>query len=81
MGNIPTIEIWREELQRLRAEMSSFQTRLAGLEKDVSKCGVAINRIHQTSQDNSNALLNISLLEEGRSVYRKPKRHTASTYR
>lgn len=74
-------EVLRAELRQLRLEMSSFQKRLAGLEKDVSSCGIAINACHETTRDNSNNLLNISLLEEGRSVYRKPKRHTASTYK
>lgn len=63
----------REELRQLRVEMRSFQNRLAGVEKDISSCVLSI-------RDNSNSLLNISLLEEGRSVYRKPKRHTASNY-
>lgn len=69
-----TLENIIEALQALRVEMSLFQSRLAGLERDVSKCGVKI-------KENSNALLNISLLEEGRSVYKKPKRHTASTFK
>ena len=84
MGNIPgssVEEVLRAELQQLRVEMSYFQKRLAGLEKDVSSCGIAINACHETSRENSNNLLNISLLEEGRSVYRTPKRHTASTYK
>lgn len=87
MGNIPgsftefteSVALLRQELLKMRIEMSSFQKRLAGLEKDVSKCGLAIRECRQTTDDNSNSLLNISLLEEGRSVYR-PKRHAASSY-
>lgn len=84
MGNTPSSsveEVLRAELHQLRLEMSSFQKRLAGLERDVPQLGIAINACHDTSRENSNNLLNISLLEEGRSVYRKPKRHTASTYK
>lgn len=86
MGNIPasftdTIALLREELRHMRIEMGLFQNRLAGLEKDVSSCGLAINACHVTTQDNSNALLSLHLLEEGRSAYRRPKRHTASAYK
>lgn len=88
MGNITSdmseeynaIQTLHTELKQMRLEMSSFQKRLAGLEKDVSNFGVILNKAHDTSQENSNALLNLSLLEEGRSFYRKPKRHTGSSF-
>ncbi|CAM9104649.1 unnamed protein product [Sphacelaria rigidula] len=81
MGNNASIEYdLKAELRGLRMEMGSFQKRLAGLEKDVSNFGVILNRVHESRQENSNALLNLSLLEEGRSMYRRPKRHTASSY-
>lgn len=79
MGNIQS-EFY-EALCEVRREMNVFQSRLAGLEKDVSNLGVTITQVHGTCQDNSNHLLNLSLLEEGRSTYRRPKRYTASTYR
>ena len=65
MGNIPgsftefteSVALLRQELLKMRIEMSSFQKRLAGLEKDVSKCGLAIRECRQTTDDNSNSLL------------------------
>lgn len=85
MGNASSLDedvvLLRDELLKSRSEISSLQRRVAGLEKDVSNFSVVLNKAHETSQANSNNLLNISLLEEGRSVYRKPKRHTASTYK
>lgn len=81
MGNLASsLDMVIEELRRLRLELDSFQTRLAGLERDVSNLGVVSKRAHEASQENSNAILGISLLEEGRSAYRKPKRHTGSSY-
>lgn len=88
MGNINVamrealdeIKTLREEVRLMQLKMSSFQERQAGLEKDVSNFGVILKRVEGSSRDNSNSLLNLSLLEEGRSVYRKPKRHTGSSY-
>lgn len=88
MGNINVImreiqheiELLREELRLMQFKMSSFQERQAGLEKDVSNLSVILKRVDQKSGDNSNSLLNLSLLEEGRSIYRRPKRHTGSSY-
>lgn len=60
--------------------MAGFQTRLAGLEKDVASLSLVSRRAFETGRDNSNTLLNISLLEEGRSAYKNPRRHTGSSY-
>ena len=83
MGNASgkrEIDLLREELRLMRLKMSSYQERQAGLEKDLSNFGVILKRADETGRDNSNSLLNLALLEEGRSVYRKPKRHTGSSY-
>lgn len=74
------IGLLKEELRLMQLKMSSFQARQAGLEKDVSNFGVILKRVEGSSRDNSTSLLNLSLLEEGRSVYRRPKRHTGSSY-
>lgn len=82
MGNTTGNNSVEVELNQLKLEMSSFQKRLAGLEKDLPKLGVNVTRCNEKVQENSNALLNINLLEEGRSVYkRRPKRHTGSSYK
>lgn len=74
------VDLLREELRLMQLKMSAFQERQAGLEKDVSNFGVILKRVDEKSGNNSNSLLNLSLLEEGRSVYRRPKRHTGSSY-
>lgn len=92
MGNIvETMSTIRQEhsrildiLHSLRKEMDSFQTRLAGLEKDYGKLELSIKHYREETDKNSRALLNISLLEEGRSTYRPKytkKYHTSSTYK
>ena len=86
MGNISAKEethdigLLKEELRLMQLKMSSFQERQAGLEKDLSNFGVILKRVDQKSRDHSSSLLNLSLLEEGRSVYQRPKRHTGSSY-
>ena len=83
MGNVSgkrEIDLLKEELRLMRLKMSSYQERQAGLEKDLSNFGVILKRADETGRDNSNSLLNLALLEEGRSVYRRPKRHTGSSY-
>ena len=82
MGNtIEVMGIIREEHSRIfeilhlmKNEMNTFQDRLAGLERDFENISV-------TTENNSTALLNLNLLEEGRSTYRKRRFHTSSTYR
>lgn len=85
MGNASSLEsevvFLRDELRKSTSEIHALQRRMAGLEKDVSNLSVVLKTAHETSQQNSDTLFNISLLEEGRSVYRKPTRHTASTYK
>lgn len=80
MGNTSSTSDLFGILQAIRDEMNSFQTRLAGLERDVANFGVVLGKVQKKSSDNSNSLLNISLLEEGRSTYKR-KHHTASTYK
>jgi len=92
MGN--TLEVMRvlrhehvrifEILRLLRNEMNSFQTRLAGLEKDYENVETSLRENNYQMEKNSNDLLNLHLLEEGRSTYRPKytkKYHTASTYK
>lgn len=92
MGNImDTMSAIRQEharileiLKLLQKEMDSFQTRLAGLEKDYGNLELSIKDYREETDKNSRALLNISLLEEGRSTYRPKytkKYHTSSTYK
>ena len=90
MGNVPSMnfmdipaehERLLEALRLLRDEMRIFQERLAGLEKDVGNIGVIVENTKRVSVDNSNDILNISLLEEGRSMYRPRKSHTSSSYK
>ena len=92
MGNIlEVMRVLRHEhtrifdiLRLLRNEMNLFQTRLAGLEKDYENVELSLQRNNSQIDKNSNALLNISLLEEGRSTYRPKytkKYHTSSTYK
>lgn len=81
MGNVSSndlrdqeINVLRERIRLLKCEIDVYQKRLAGAERDI----VALTKV---AKDNSAALLNISLLEEGRSVYsRRPRRHAGSSY-
>jgi hypothetical protein len=80
MGNVSgnetrdqEIHTLREKVRLLKIEMNNYQNRLTGVEKDVATLTIL-------AKDNANSLLNISLLEEGRSVYRRPKRHAGSSY-
>jgi len=89
MGNtIEVMGIIREEHSRIfeilhliKNEMNHFQNRLAGLERDFENISVTTNQTKLQSENNSTALLNLNLLEEGRSTYRKKRFHTSSTYR
>ena len=77
-------------ISSLDSRCQKMESKMAFLERDVINHGVQtttnshkIDSIYNHVNDNSTKLLNISLLEEGRSVYRPKNRtsHTASSYR
>lgn len=80
------VENMKASNSQLREELRVYQTRLAGLEKDLSNFVIETRKVKTLAKENSNQLLSLSLLEEGRSTYVGKKRgkgmktHTASSY-
>ena len=77
-------------IHKLQKQNSQLENRLSLLEKDVINNRIVtttlnhkVESINHHVDSNTSQLLNISLLEEGRSVYRPKSRtsHTASSYR
>lgn len=77
-------------ISNLESRCKRLESKIAFLERDVINHGVQttknthkIDSVYNHVNDNTSKLLNISLLEEGRSVYRPKNRasHTASSYR
>ena len=63
-------------------DVMKLQERVGRLERDIINTSVRVDRTHAENLEMSNKVLNIQLLEEGRSTY-KPRRriaHTASSY-
>jgi len=60
-----------------------LEERVGRLERDIINTTVKVERTHAENVDMSNKVLNIQLLEEGRSTYVPRRRitHAASTYR
>ncbi len=67
------------KINKIRLETSVLNTRLAGVEKEMINHRLITDSLHNRMEEHSSKFLNLSLLEEGRSIY-KPKRHTASVY-
>lgn len=76
-------------IKRLETRCADLENKIAFLERDIINNGVkTINNEHKLDSmyhhvnDNTAKLLNISLLEEGRSIYqpRTRKSHTSSSY-
>ncbi len=74
----------------LESRCAKLESRLAFMERDVINHGVQttnnkfkVDSLLIRTDDNEAKILNISLLEEGRSVYRPKNRvsHTSSSYR
>lgn len=68
------------EFNEMRRQVRSLNNRLAVMEKNHTNVVVDLKRTARVSDKNRDEILNIQLLEEGRSSYRPRKTHLHSSY-
>ncbi len=71
----------RERNEFLHDKLESMYERTGKLEKDIINTQINVNLQKENLQFVTNRIMNIDLLEEGRSYIGNRKRHTASEYK
>lgn len=71
---------WVGEFHEMKRQIRVLNDRLAVVEKNYPNVLVRVNETARIADRNRDEILNIRLLEEGRSTYRPRKTHIHSTY-
>ncbi len=73
-------EEWTREFNEMKRQIRVLNDRLAIVEKNYPNVLVKVNQTAKVADKNRSEILNVQLLEEGRSSYRPRKTHLHSTY-